>query len=57
MNTEQRLHEGNGAPVSGTDSAAERNTAPGGVARTVQTADRIPTADGENRTGHEFLRL
>ena len=57
MNTELRLHEGNGVPVSGTDSVAERNTAPGGVARAVQTAGRIPTADGENRTGNEFLRL
>ena len=31
--------------------------APDGIVRAGQIADRIPTADGENRTGNEFLRL
>ena len=55
--TELRLRGGNDVPVSGTGSVAERNTAPDGIARSGQIADRIPTADGENRTGNEFLRL
>lgn len=55
--TELRLRGGNDVPASGTGSAAERNTAPDGIARAGQIADRIPTADGENRTGNEFLRL
>ena len=57
MNTELRLRGDNGVPVSGTGSAAERNTARDGIARAGQIAGRIPTADGENRTGNEFLRL